>query len=129
MISEDWGTAVRVSNKSGRAVSILGADEDGHGTLGVGNVLGSPVVAMGADGVADGVLSVANRSGSPAADLSINVNGNGIAQTYSRDGSVRWSSEMSSGGQTGLLGDFDGDGDVDFTDFLVFAQNFGKTSG
>jgi hypothetical protein len=27
---------------------------------------------------------------------------------------------------SGLLGDLDNDGDMDFSDFLMFAQNFGK---
>ena len=55
------------------------------------------------------------------------------AENLTKDGDLRWSSEMTYGGggpsQSGLLGDFDGDGDVDFTDFLTFASNFGKTSG
>ena len=30
---------------------------------------------------------------------------------------------------TAIPADFDNDGDVDFTDFLAFAANFGKTTG
>ena len=48
-------------------------------------------------------------------------------------GNRRWSSEPSSvgdtGTSTGLIWEFDGDGDVDFNDFLTFTANFGKTSG
>ena len=33
------------------------------------------------------------------------------------------------GGTSGLRGDLDNDGDVDIADFLVFVENFGKTTG
>jgi hypothetical protein len=33
------------------------------------------------------------------------------------------------GTPSGLIGDLDQDGDVDFADFLIFTSNFGKTSG
>jgi hypothetical protein len=36
---------------------------------------------------------------------------------------------ISSGGTTGKVGDFDGNGQVDFSDFLTFAQGFGKSQG
>ena len=53
-------------------------------------------------------------------------------ETREDSGLLRWSSEMEPGGSggtsSGLIGDFDGDGDVDFTDFLTFAGNFGKTT-
>ena len=49
-----------------------------------------------------------------------------------QDGNLRRSSEASlvgdGGTSSGLIGDFDQDGDVDFTVFLTFAGNFGKTS-
>ena len=36
---------------------------------------------------------------------------------------------VSSGGTTGKVGDFDGNGKVEFSDFLSFAQGFGKKKG
>ena len=127
-VSEVLGATLRVSNKNGRAVSAIGADENGHGILGILNVLGLPVAAIGADDNGVGILNIGRKFG-----VFVNEHGTGVAETLTSNGSVRWSSEMTPGGgappQSGLLGDLDGDGDVDFTDFLVFAQNFGKTSG
>ncbi|MBT5832952.1 MAG: hypothetical protein HOH77_22405 [Candidatus Latescibacteria bacterium] len=67
--------------------------------------------------------------------------GKGILKTYDPDGTLLWKSSLDStttgdaggdsstgGGDTtsGLLGDLDNDGDVDFSDFISFASNFGK---
>ena len=150
-ISEDLGATLRVSNKNGQAVSTIGANEEGHGTLGAWNSSGELVSFMSADEDGQGLWIASNASGVPSAVIGagynglgtlsigdrvgvyVNEKGAGVVETLAKDGSVRWSSEMQSDGggssTSGLLGDLDGDGDVDFTDFLVFAQNFGKTSG
>ena len=40
---------------------------------------------------------------------------------------VNPSGDSGNNGSSGLLGDLDNDGDVDFSDFLVLVENFGKT--
>lgn len=109
-VDEGDDAFVGVTNKNGAVVSVLGVDENGHGVLGILNASGRSIAAMRADD-----------------------SGNGVAETRSggRTQNLLWSSESGSGGgtPTGLMGDFDNDGDVDFADFLTFAQNFGKTSG
>lgn len=128
-VDEVGDAAMTVLNRDGKTVSAIGVDESGHGVLGILNASGLPIAAMVAD--EDGVGALGISEGKFGAF--VDENGNGVAETLTKDGSVRWSSEMTSGDGTptssGLLGDLDGDGDVDFTDFLTFAANFGKTSG
>ena len=118
-----------VLNKNGKSVAVFGVDENGHGALGILNASQQPVVGMGADRSGVGQLAISAGKFKAYVDK----NGNGVAETQKQNGSLRWSSEPSSGGSggtsSGLLGDLDQDGDVDFTDFLRFAANFGKTSG
>lgn len=60
--------------------------------------------------------------------LGIDPEGNGVAETRGKEGQLRWSSEQSTGQQSGLIGDLDNDGDVDFNDFILFTANFGRTN-
>ena len=86
---------------------------------------GLPIGTLTADPDGNGTLAISAGKFRAFVD----ENGNGAAETLAEDGSVRWTSEMKTGGTGGLLGDLDGDGDVDFEDFLTFAANFGKSSG
>ena len=128
-VDEAGDALMAVSNRDGKAVSLIGADEDGHGFLIVLDVGERILAGMGADASGAGALGISDGR----FRAFVNENGDGVAETTTKDGSVRWSSEMTSGGgappSSGLLGDLDGDGDVDFTDFVTFAANFGKTSG
>ncbi|MDE3257501.1 MAG: hypothetical protein OYM47_06675 [Gemmatimonadota bacterium] len=118
-----------MGNRNGDAVSILGANENGHGIIGFLNASERIVAGLGADSTGVGGLGI--EGGRVRAF--VDGNANGVVETRANDGSIRWSSEASpvgdTGTSTGLIGDFDGDGDVDFNDFLTFARNFGRTSG
>ncbi len=118
-----------MGNRNGDAVSVLGANENGHGIIGFLNASERIVAGMGADSTGVGGLGIEGGRFSAFVD----ENGNGVARTRGADEEIRWSSEATpvgdGGTSTGLIGDFDGDGDVDFADFLTFARNFGKRSG
>ena len=128
-VDADGDGLVISGNRNGDAVSIMGANENGHGIIGFKNASERVVVGMGADSTGVGVLSIEGGRFRAFVD----ANRNGVAETLGNDGNLRWSSEAApvgdTGTSTGLIGDFDGDGDVDFNDFLTFARNFGKTSG
>lgn len=131
-VDEGGDAFVGVTNRNGAGVSVLGVDENGHGVLGILNASGRSIAAMAADDSGNGVLGIDGGKFRAFVDAS----GNGVAETRGRNANLLWSSESdesdsgSGGGTpTGLMGDFDNDGDVDFADFLTFAQNFGKTSG
>lgn len=129
-VDEGGDAAVLVTNRNGDWVSVLGVDENGHGALGIRNASRRPVAAMEADEAGNGALGIDGGKFRAFVDAS----GNGVAETRGRTQNRLWSSESGSGSggggtPTGLMGDFDNDGDVDFADFLTFASNFGKTSG
>ncbi len=122
--------AVLVTNREGVLASVLGVDENGHGVIGILNASGRPIAAMAADDAGNGVLGIEGGKFRAHVDSV----GNGVAETRGQNQILRWSSEIpSSGGgsgtPSGLIGDLDQDGDVDFSDFLIFTTNFGKTSG
>lgn len=118
-----------IGNRNGDPASVVGANVNGHGLIGFRNASGRVVAAMGADSTGFGGMSIEGGRFRATVD----GNGSGVAETRDNDGEVRWSSEAAlvgdTGTSTGLIGDFDGDGDVDFADFLTFTRNFGKTSG
>ena len=118
-----------MGNRNGDAVSVLGANENGHGIIGFLNASERIVAGMGADSTGVGGLGIEGGRFRAFVD----ANRSGVAETRGQDAEVRWSSEAAAvgdtGTSTGLIGDFDGDGDVDFNDFLTFARNFGRTSG
>ena len=125
---ESGDAAMTVFSGNGSPVSALGADANGNGYLVALSESGLPIGTLTAD--PDGIGTLAISGGKFR--VFVDENGNGAAETLAEDGSVRWTSEVTTGGtpgQSGLLGDLDGDGDVDFEDFLAFAANFGKTSG
>ncbi len=121
--------AVLVTNREGTLTSVLGVDENGHGVMGILNASGRPIAAMAADEAGNGVLGIDGGKFRAHVDAA----GNGVAETRGQDQNLRWSSETpsvgSGGTPSGLIGDLDQDGDVDFSDFLIFTTNFGKTSG
>lgn len=151
--SENGNGVFKILNRSGNIVIDAGATEVGHGGLDIFNASGGIAAAVGhvkSEYIHGGVLGVFNADGLPVASMQsdergkgelvidrgrfaayVDDNGNGIVETREESGLLRWSSEMVPGGNGGtssvLMGDFDGDGDVDFTDFLTFAGNFGKT--
>ncbi len=129
-VDEAGDAEVLVANREGVLTSVLGVDENGHGVMGILNASGRPIAAMTADGAGNGVLGI--EGGKFLAH--VDSVGNGVAETRGQNEILRWSSEIPSGGggsgtPSGLIGDLDQDGDVDFNDFLIFTSNFGKTSG
>lgn len=128
-VDEAGDAGVLVTNKEGVLTSVLGVDENGHGVMGILNASGRPIAAMAADEAGNGVLSI--EGGKFRAH--VDAEGNGVAETRGENQILRWSSEIPSargdGTPSGLIGDLDQDGDVDFNDFLIFTSNFGKTSG
>ena len=128
-IDNNGAGALRVSNAEGGLITALGANKNGHGIIGFLNASARVVAGMGADSTGVGGLGI--EGGRFRAF--VNANGSGVAETRGQDAEVRWSSEATpvgdGGTSTGLIGDFDQDGDVDFSDFLTFARNFGRTSG
>ena len=128
-VDRDGDGLVITGNRNNDEVSIMGANENGHGIIGFKHASGRVVVGLGADSTGAGVLNI--ESGRFRAFL--DDVGNGVAKTLGQNGNLRWSSEASPGGDagttSGLIGDFDGNGKVDFADFVIFASNFGKSSG
>ena len=129
-VDEAGDASVLVTNKEGILTSVLGVDENGHGVMGILNASGRPIAAMAADESGNGVLGIEDGKFFAHVDSV----GNGVAETRGQNEIIRWSSEMAPAGggggtPSGLIGDLDQDGDVDFNDFLIFTSNFGKTSG
>lgn len=129
-IDEAGDAAVLLTNREGVLASVLGVDENGHGVMGILNASGRPIAAMAADEAGNGVLGIEGGKFLTHVDTV----GNGVAETRGHNQILRWSSELTpvgGGGGTpsGLIGDLDQDGDVDFNDFLIFTSNFGRTSG
>ena len=127
-VDEAGDAAVLVTNREGVLASVLGVDENGHGVMGILNASGRPIAAMAADEAGNGVLGIEGGKFRAHVDAA----GNGVAETRGENEILRWSSEMApvgGGTPSGLIGDLDQDGDVDFADFLIFTSNFGKTSG
>ena len=128
-VDEAGDAVVLVTNREGVLASVLGVDENGHGVMGILNASGQPIAAMAADDAGNGVLGIEGGKFRAHVDAA----GNGVAETRGQDQNLRWSSETpsvgSGGTPSGLIGDLDQDGDVDFSDFLIFTTNFGKTSG
>lgn len=122
---ESGDASVTFFNSKGNPASAFGSDANGNGFLVALSESGLPIGTLSADPDGNGMLAISGGK----FRVFVDENGNGAAETLGEDGSVRWSSEMKTGGTGGLLGDLDGDGEVNFEDFLLFAANFGKTSG
>lgn len=128
-IDNNGARALRIANAEGGLIAAVGANGNGHGLVGFLNTSGRVVAGMGADSTGVGGLGIEGGRFRAFVDAT----GSGVAETRGNNGEVRWSSEApaigDTGTSTGLIGDFDGDGDVDFNDFLTFARSFGRTSG
>lgn len=125
---------VGVGNSSGNLASTMGVGATGAGFIAVSNTQGMAGATLGVDTLDVGRLTIANESGTEVVQAYAR-GGNGQIDVTTSTGISIWASDdvptTSSipGTPSGLLGDLDNDGDVDFSDFLVFARNFGQTVG
>jgi hypothetical protein len=154
-VDEDGAGIFTAFNSAGGQAAILATDLAGDGFLGVGNSAGGLASTMGVGVSGGGFVGVANSTGTGGATLGVdtlnvghltiaNEAGDDVIEVFAKGGngqidvktstglSIRASDNLPTvsvnpGTPSGLLGDLDNDGDVDFTDFLVFAQNFGSS--
>jgi hypothetical protein len=125
---------IGVGNNAGGLASTIGVGVSGGGFLGVANAAGTGGATLGVDSLNVGRLSISNEAGTDVIQAFVKGN-NGQIDVKTSTGISIWASDnvptvsIGSGDPSGLLGDLDNDGDVDvdFTDFLVFAQNFGSS--
>ncbi|MFT5365656.1 MAG: hypothetical protein ACI8V2_000596 [Candidatus Latescibacterota bacterium] len=107
----------------------------GHGYLLLRNAKGSTSHFIGSESNGSPVVDLRNGDGTTIVRAEQDsTSGSGVLKTRDDKGNPIWQSgggENGSGGDgtktSGLPGDLDNDGDVDFADFLTFAINFGKT--
>ena len=134
-------TIIGVSETSGGFIFTFAPNpEMGMAGLGAENSVGGGLFAISSSGTSIqtgseiGIASEEEIGGDEALSavsvvyLGIDPEGNGVAETRGKEGQLRWSSEQSTGQQSGLIGDLDNDGDVDFNDFILFTANFGRTN-
>lgn len=123
---------IGVGNAAGGLASTVGVGASGGGLVGVANSAGTGGATLGIDTLNVGRLSISNESGTDVVEAYAK-GGNGQIEVKTSSGIKIWASDdpppisQNPGDPSGLLGDLDNDGDVDFSDFLVFAQNFGKS--
>ena len=123
---DETGGAVITSNATSTTIQT-GSGVGVSNELIIGTAEAMPGFAyLGLDNEGNGALRIAGSEGGYFSAY-IDTAGNGIAETHGKGFVPRWSSEQTLK-QPGLIGDLDGDGDVDFQDFLLFATNFGKTN-
>jgi hypothetical protein len=112
---------IDVFNKDEKRVASLGVDPSGRGALEVFNK-DIRVAGLGVDPNGNGALNASDKNGNLRAVVGVTPTGDGSLNTFDRNGVAVATQSTSSG----IPGDLDRDGDVDFADFLTFAQNFGK---
>ena len=123
---------IGVGNSAGGLASTIGVGVSGGGFLGVANAAGTGGATLGVDTTNVGRLTISNEAGTDVIEAFAR-GGNGQIDVRTSTGIRIWASDDvptvsgGSGEPSGLLGDLDNDGDVDFSDFLVFAQNFGRS--
>jgi hypothetical protein len=121
-----------VGNNAGGLASTMGVGVTGGGFVGVSNAAGTGGATIGVDTLNVGRLTISNEAGTDVIEA-FAKGGNGQIDVRTSTGISIWASDnvptvsAGSGDPSGLLGDLDNDGDVDFTDFLVFAKNFGRS--
>ena len=123
---DETGGAVITSNATSTTIQT-GSGVGVSNELIIGTAEAMPGFAyLGLDNEGNGALRIAGSEGGYFSAY-IDTAGNGVAETHGKGFVPRWSSEQIMK-QPGLIGDLDGDGDVDFQDFLLFSANFGKTN-
>ena len=93
------------------------------------NADGKAVYYAGSSTVSTGLMATYNPAGERVVFAGTTASGKGILQVSDEQGRETWSSDKPGGTSSTLptkVGDLDGDNDVDFNDFLLFATNFGK---
>jgi len=155
-VDADGAGLLTAFNAAGGQATVVGSDVAGDGFIGVGNNAGGLASTMGIGVTGGGFFGVANPEGTGGASLGVdtlnvgrltiaNEDGDDVVSIYAKGGNGQidvntsggisiWASDdvptvgvVNPGESSGLLGDLDHDGDVDFSDFLVFAQNFGRS--
>lgn len=150
--NDDGNGSMNVFNSAGRRVGIISVDSNGHGGIDAYNKDGGRVSGLGVDKSGNGAVNVFNKDGGVAGIFAVNPLGAGAVEVYNqgghqvgvlgvsdagdgvlyindKSGAFKWDPFQSGQTSSGLQGDLDQDGDVDFSDFLTFAQNYGKKQG
>jgi len=127
-ISTQGSGFIDLNRPNGERIAYAGATSEGGGIFFIRNSEGIRVAALGAHSQGKGYVDLKNTQGSRVAYLGSSTDGNGVYYAYDVDGNLTWTSSTASPStpKPGLLGDLDDDRDVDFADFLIFAQQFGK---
>jgi hypothetical protein len=101
---------------------------DGHGLLLLHDFDGEQGVELGIGSALGGRLFLSDGEGDRTVTLGSDLIQRGILWLFDGkgEGNKYWDSR-DVGATSSLPGDFDNDNDVDFTDFLTFASNFGRT--
>lgn len=117
------GLVMRANDGS---VAGLVINPDGHGGLVITDEQNNNEIRLRVDDMGNRELEL----GDGRFRATVDATGKGVAETRGPENALIWSSENANvGGTSGLRGDLDNDGDVDIADFLVFVENFGKTTG
>jgi hypothetical protein len=120
----DGRGSVVVLNKEGKIVGRFGTALDGDGYLSIYNKEGTRAGKLGS-GTTGGTFHIYDQTSRLIGRFGARTSGGGSQiDVLDGDFGIVWSSQQSV--STGLIGDLDNDNDVDFADFLLFAQNFGK---
>jgi hypothetical protein len=120
------------TNAANEGGAAMGADKAGDGIIGLTTAEGGVAAALGVDGSGNGTVSVFNGSGEEVTRNTVKSSGDGLIEIRDRNQKTIWSSDNPSSSSSdppssSLLGDLDGDGDVDFADFITLAGNYGKS--
>ena len=119
--------AIAVYSQRSEGETIIGTDALGDPVIGLLNRAGTVVAFAAADSAGNGTLAVLSDGGLPLASMGMNEEGTaGDVKTFTTEGEVKWGSDQMT---SDVVGDLDGDGDVDFSDFVIFARNFGSGEG
>ena len=144
-------TELQIVNDQGLITGLIGTI-DGGGAILLKNALGgldkAPPLVMGIDDSGAGIVRLNDADGNNRIGLGSDNDGGsfelldskqnvsmwgysykeeGVLRTYKKT-APRFDSRNGTVAASSIPGDLDMDGDVDFADFLTFAQNFGRTS-
>tara|TARA_B100001123_G_scaffold72975_1_gene82114 strand:- start:1286 stop:2602 length:1317 start_codon:yes stop_codon:yes gene_type:complete len=152
--STDGQGLLKVKQSDGSDLVYAGADLENNGVVEVSNRQGDELIFVGANTAGNGLIRILNRedqlgiaavagentsflsivkNDEDAAIMASDVNGDGLVETYAKNRDRLWSSSFAQQtgpvSQSGLLGDLDGDGDVDGSDVLLMSENYGNKLG